>query len=69
MTNEDTYERGFGRYLDRDMRDRPHTTQEATDERATRGQGTVADQGSSGDKPRAPRGDDRGFGRYLPPAS
>ncbi|WP_287001751.1 MULTISPECIES: hypothetical protein [Gordonia] len=63
MTNEDTYDRSFGRYLDRDMRDRPHTAQEATDERATRGQGTVAD--SDQRPPRAPRGDDRGFGRYL----
>lgn len=62
---EDTYDRGFGRYLDEDMARRPHTADEAEHERASRGHGTVVDQGSSGDKPRAPRGDDRGFGRYL----
>lgn len=62
---EDAYDRSFGKYLDRDMRDRPHTADEAEHERATRGHGTVADQGADRDKPRAPRGDDRGFGRYL----
>lgn len=62
---EDTYDRGFGRYLDADMARRPHTAQEAEEERATRGHGTVADEGADRDKPRAPRGDDRGFGRYL----
>ncbi|WLP92505.1 hypothetical protein [Gordonia sp. NB41Y] len=65
-SDDDTYDRGFGRYLDEDMANRPHTAAEADDERETRGQGTVGDNRPDEDRRRRPaRPGDRGFGRYL----
>ncbi|WP_055476619.1 hypothetical protein [Gordonia sp. HS-NH1] len=69
--------RGFGRYLDDAMRDRPHTAAEADRERAQRGRDTVADHdnedAADGREHRPPprtggnrvSRDGKGFGRYL----
>ncbi|MGW6033132.1 hypothetical protein ACWFOS_05705 [Gordonia terrae] len=71
-------DRGFGRYLDEAMTARPHTAQEAADERHTRGRTTDNSTDTTDDgperrpRPRTRRGlgsadaTDRGFGRYLP---
>ncbi|UPW07196.1 hypothetical protein M1C59_13930 [Gordonia terrae] len=68
MVNDDAYARGFGRYLDEDMRDRPHTADEAEQERAERGQHEVDEHGTPTTRlsDRLNRAtSDRGFGRYL----
>ncbi|MCZ4577770.1 MULTISPECIES: hypothetical protein [Gordonia] len=70
-------DRGFGRYLDEAMRDRPHTSTEAEAERETRGRTTdestsTTDDAAEHRPPTTRRGlgradaTDRGFGRYLP---
>lgn len=45
--DDDAYDRSFGRYLDDDVTQLPHTPDEADHERLTRGQGTADDEHAS----------------------
>lgn len=68
VTNDEQgHARGFGRYLDGDMKGRPHTADEAEQEREERGnRETETDNPSPRLSDRLGRsGSDRGFGRYL----